>query len=104
MGLRVSLLSVNEMGEFCRVTDKKDRGIIEHPIEVALVSLKLDSKPARITSSIGGTRLATNGGETDGGAGAFANGGEKRGRAYITQTMGEFKVAMGTCTLGMYLQ
>ena len=39
MRLRMSLLSVNEVGEFRRVTDEEDGGVVEDPVPVTLVGL-----------------------------------------------------------------
>jgi hypothetical protein len=39
MSLRISLLSVNEVRKFSGVTDKEDRGVIEDPVPVTLLSL-----------------------------------------------------------------
>lgn len=38
---------MNESGELCRVTDEKDWGVIEYPIEVPFFGLDLDRKPLR---------------------------------------------------------
>jgi hypothetical protein len=37
MSLRVSLLRMDEVGEFGGVTDKENGGIVEHPVEVAFI-------------------------------------------------------------------
>ena len=41
VGLRVSLLSVDENGELGGVSDEKDGGVVVDPVEVALLSIKL---------------------------------------------------------------
>ena len=60
MSLRISLLGVNEVREFSRVTDEEDGGVIEDPVQVTLLSLQLDSKSTGVPSSIGGTVLTSN--------------------------------------------
>ena len=42
--LRISLLSVNESWELGGITEEKDWGVIEHPIEISLFGLELDRK------------------------------------------------------------
>ncbi len=49
--LRVTLLRVDEVRELRRVADKEHGGVVEDPVEVALLSLDLDSEPY-------GTRLS----------------------------------------------
>ena len=44
MGLRVTLLSVDEVRELAGVADKEDRGVVEDPVKVALVRLDFDCK------------------------------------------------------------
>ena len=44
MSLRVPLLSVDEMGELCRITEEKDWSVVEYPIEVSFFGLELDRK------------------------------------------------------------
>jgi len=39
VSLRMSLLSVDEVRKFGRVTDEEDGCVIEHPVPVTLVSL-----------------------------------------------------------------
>jgi hypothetical protein len=73
VGLRVPLLCVDEVGELGGVTNKKDRGIVEHPVKVAVIRLELDGETTRVTGGVGRARLATDGGETDGRADLLAN-------------------------------
>ena len=46
--LGVPLLSVNEMGELCRIAEEKDWSVVEHPIEVPFFGLDLDRKSLHI--------------------------------------------------------
>ena len=43
MSLRVTLLGVDEVRELRGITDEEDRSVVEHPVQVALVGLDLDS-------------------------------------------------------------
>lgn len=44
VSLGVTLLGMDEVGEFSRIPDEEDRGVVEHPIEIALVRPNLDRK------------------------------------------------------------
>ena len=46
--LRIPLLSMNEMGELGRITDEKDWGVVEYPIEVSFLRLDLDRKSLNV--------------------------------------------------------
>ena len=47
VGLRVALLGVDKVGELRWVADKEHGSVVEHPVEVALLSLDLDGKAYR---------------------------------------------------------
>lgn len=72
MGLRVSLLSVNEVREFCGIPDEEDWSVVEDPVPVALLGLELDGETTRVTSGIGRAGLSSYGGETYGCTNLFA--------------------------------
>lgn len=42
MGMRVSLLSMDEVWELGGVTQEENWGIVEHPVQVTLLSLQFD--------------------------------------------------------------
>ena len=52
MRLGVPLLSMDEMGEFCRIAKEKDRSVVEYPIEDTFFGLDLDRKSLHILESI----------------------------------------------------
>ena len=52
MGLRISLLGVNEMWEFGSISDEEYGSVVEYPVPIAFLSLKLDGKSTRVTSGI----------------------------------------------------
>ena len=64
IGLRVSLLGVDEDRELGRVTEEENWGIVEHPVPVTLVGVELQSKSTGVTSTVGRSLLTTDGGET----------------------------------------
>ena len=57
MGLGITLLSVDEVRELGRVADEEDRGVVEHPVEVALLRPELDSEPCHATVFSAGTAI-----------------------------------------------
>jgi hypothetical protein len=59
VGLRASLLGVDEEREFCGITEEEDGTVIVHPIPVALLSVELDGETMGITSGVGGALLAS---------------------------------------------
>ena len=73
IGLRVALLGVNEDGEFGGVTEEEDGRIVEDPIPVALLGIEFHGESAGISGRVGGTLLATNGGESSDTFGLLSN-------------------------------
>ena len=104
VSLRVSLLSVNEVGEFSRVTDEEDRGVIEHPVQVTLISPQFDSKSTGIPGSISRTILASNSRESDSCFNPLTDRFEEWLRSDVTEIVSDFKVPMSTSSFGMYLK
>jgi hypothetical protein len=65
MGLRVPLLSMNEMREFRWVSDEEDGGVVKNPVPVSFVCLEFDGEATRITSRVWRARLSSNRRPTD---------------------------------------
>lgn len=63
VSLRVSLLAVNKIREFDRVSDEEDRSIVTNNIIVALFCVKFQSETSRIPSNIRETFLSSDCGE-----------------------------------------
>ena len=121
MRLGVTLLSVDEVRELGRVADEEHGRVVEHPVEVALLSLDLDSetcpfalnsrpeteskrwrRTTRITRRVRGTGLATDGRETDGQGRLLADGVEERRAGKVGDIVRRLEVSMRTRTLGVY--
>jgi len=64
-GLRMSLLTVKEIGEFHRVLDEKDGRIVSNHVIVALLSVMLESETTRVTIAVTSTSLASYCGEAE---------------------------------------
>ena len=103
MGLRVPLLSVNEVGKLGRVTDEEDGGVVEDPIPVTFISLELDGETAGVASGIGGARFTTDGGETGCCADFISRRPQQRLGSDVTEIMGDLEVTVSTSTFGMDL-
>ena len=58
MGDRVPLLGVDETGEEHWVPDEEDGSVVAHQVPVALLGVKLDGEPTRVTGRIGRARLS----------------------------------------------
>ena len=101
MSLGVTLLSVDEMRELGRITDEEDGSVVEHPIEVTLLSPDLDSETTRVTSGISRSGLTTDSGEADSCTGLGANFFEEAGTGEVTDVVGNLEVTVGTSTLGV---
>ena len=52
------LLGVDEVGEFCRIAQKEDGGIVVDHIPVAFIRAELDRKSTRISSAVMATTLS----------------------------------------------
>ena len=121
MHLGVMLLSVYEVRELGGVTDEEHGRVVEHPVEVALLSLDLDretcpfvlnscpkteSKCWRhttgITRRVCGTGLATDSRETDCQRSCSSwSGSEELGAGEVGDGVGEGECSMGSSALGM---
>lgn len=73
VGLRVTLLSVDEVREFGRIADKEDGGIVANHVPVAFFGVEFDGETTRITGSISATLFTTNSGESSEDRSTLAN-------------------------------
>jgi len=60
IGLRIALLGVDEDGEFGRVTEEKDRRVVEHPIPIAFLCVELHTEASGISGRVCRALLPTN--------------------------------------------
>lgn len=100
VGLRVALLSVDEVRELGRVAQEENRSVVGNHVPVALLSPELDTETTRVTSKIGATALTTNGRETDG-DGALLALLEDVGKAQVVQRLGSPVETVGTTALSV---
>jgi hypothetical protein len=93
---------MDEVGKLGGIPDEEDGGVVEDPVPITFVSPELDRKATGITSSIGGSRLATDCGEAGSGADFFPDLVKEGLRGDIAKIMSYFEVAMSTGAFGMY--
>ena len=73
IGLRITLLGVNEDGELGRVAKEEDGGVVEDPVPVALLGIEFDREAARISGGVRRTLLAAHGREASNALGLLPN-------------------------------
>ena len=119
--LRVTLLGVDKVRELGGVADEEHGRVVEHPVEVALLSLDLDGetcpfalnsysetesnrwrRTTRITRRVRGTGLATDGRETDGQGRLLADGVEERRAGKVGDIVRRLEVSVRTRTLSVH--
>ena len=103
MAARIALLGVDEVGEFGRVANEENGGIVKDPVPVALGGAQLDGEATGIACGIGTAGLATNSGEADRGAMLCAHVGQHGGGRNISERVGQLEVTVSTSALGVDL-
>lgn len=101
IGLGVSLLGVDEIREFNRVSDEEDGGVVTNHIPIAFFSIELDGETTGITFGISGTLFTTDGGESGEDGSSLADGFEDLSLAELGDVVGDFQITPSTSTLGM---
>lgn len=81
VGLGVTLLGVDEIRELRGVSDEEDWGVVASHIPVAFLGVELAGETSGISLSVGGTLLASDGGETKEHGGSLADGVKELGLA-----------------------
>ena len=104
VSLRVSLGSVDQGRVFGGIPDEEDGSVEKNPIQVALFGPQFESETVGVTSGISGTRLASDGGETDGGRNLLSDFVEKGLGCDGAQVVGDFEFTICTGTLRMDLR
>ncbi|MNE25402.1 hypothetical protein D3C80_1187310 [compost metagenome] len=86
---------MDEVGEFQRIADKKDRGVVTHQIPVALLGIELEGEAAHVALGIGGPLLTGHCGEAQEDRGLLADCVEQVGLAELADVVGQGKGAVG---------
>jgi hypothetical protein len=101
VGLGVSLLGVNEIREFGRVSDEENGGVVTNQIPVTFFSVELDGETSGISFGISRTLFTTNSGESSEDRSSLSNSVQKFGLAELGDVVSDFEVTVSTGTLGV---
>lgn len=101
IALRVSLLGVDEIREFNRVSDEEYGGVVTNHIPIAFFGVELDSETTRISLGISGSLLSSDGGESKENRSALADGIEELSLAELSHVIGGFEISPSTSSLSM---
>jgi len=102
VGLRITLLGVDEVGELCGVAEEEDGGVVEDPVHVAIDSLHLDGETSGIAGSVCGSRLSTDSRESYGDGALHSLVLEDLGKADIFKRLCALEGTVGACTFGVH--
>jgi hypothetical protein len=95
----MTLLGVNEMGEFGGIPQEEDWSVVGNDIPVALLGPQLDSKPSWISGKIMGTGLATDSREPNREGAFLSLGTEDIRRGEVVKRIGAHEFTMSTTAL-----
>ena len=101
IGLRIPLLGMDEYGELGRIPEEKDWGVIEHPIVVPLLGIKLDRKSPRISCRVGRSFFSTDRREPREAPCLLADAVEHVHRCEVADIIGYLELAECTGALGV---
>lgn len=101
MGLRISLLGVDEVRELGWVAQEEDGRVVVHKVQVAFLGVQLDGETTGVSGSIGGARLTSDGRETSNQLGLLADGVQERRATDVGDVVGDLEVAERAGTLGV---
>ena len=103
MCLGVSLLRMDEVGEFCRVTNEEDGSVIEYPIPVTFLRPQLDRKPTRVASRVCRPTLTADSGESYRRTRTISDLVEELGTCEVGDVVSDFEVAVCAGAFGVDL-
>ncbi|MNL13283.1 hypothetical protein D3C87_1341860 [compost metagenome] len=101
-GARVALDGVVQVGEFQRVTQEEDRGVVAHQIPVAFLGIELHRETTDIALGIGRAALAGYRRETQEQLGFLADFREQLGARVLGDVMRDGEGAVGARPLGVH--
>ena len=88
VGLGVTFLGVDEVGELGGVSDEEDGGVVAGHVPVTFLGVELAGETSGISLGVCGTLLASDSGETKEHGGSLANGVEESGFAVPWEKLG----------------
>lgn len=98
---RISLLSVNEVRELRRVSEKEHGRVVRHCVPITILGPKLHRETARITSTVMAARLATDCRESNSNWALLSLFGEDVQSCQVGNWIGTFEEAVSTRALGV---
>lgn len=101
VGLWVSLLGVDKVGELRWVSDEENWGVVVNPVQVTLLSVELGGETSWVSGSVRRTGLTTDGGESGEGSGLLTNSVKQLGGTDVRDVVSHLKDTVGTGTLGV---
>lgn len=101
IGLGVSLLGVDEIGELNWVSDEEDGSVVSDHVVVALLRVELNCESSWVAFSIGAALFATDCGKSKEKRSSLADALEKLGLAVLADVMGDLEVPPGAGALGV---
>lgn len=101
VGLGISLLGVDEIGEFQGVSDEEDWGVVSDHIPVTFFSVELDGKTSGVSFGISRSLFTTDSGESGEDGGSLSDLAEDFGFAVLGNVIGNLKITVSASTLGM---
>ncbi len=102
VGARIALDGVVEIGEFERIAQEEDGGVVAHQVPVAFLGVELDGKAADIALGIRRAALAGDGGEAHEELGLLADLGEDLRPGVAGDIVGDGEGTEGAGSLGVH--
>lgn len=101
VSLRISLLGVNEIREFNRVSNEENGSVITNHIPIAFFGVEFNSETTRITFGISGTLFTTDSGESSEDGCSLTKSFEDLSLAELSNIVSDFEITPSTSTFGM---
>jgi len=101
VGLGVSLLGVDEVGELGGISDEEDGSVVTNQIPVTFFGVEFDSKTSGISFGIGRTLFTTDSGESGEDGSSLSEGVQEFSLAVLGDVIGDFEITVSAGTLGV---
>jgi hypothetical protein len=102
IGLRVSLLGVDEVGELDRVSDEENWSVVADHVIVAFFGVEFHCKSSRISLCISAALFTSDSGESREERCSLSNAFVMLGLAVLGNVMCDFEIAPGAGTFSVY--
>lgn len=92
---------MNEIGELDWVLDEENGSVVSDHVVIAFLSVELHSEAAGVSLGVGRSELSSHSRESNEHGSPLANGIEELGLAELGYIVGNLKVSMSACSLGV---